>query len=405
MDPFTKIKWLYLARLASLIGSQILFFAVPLLIYRLTHNVFYSGLAFSLEWSARLISFPLSGYCADRFGSKKVYVLTDMIIGVLCLFAIILVSLFHSISVFVFISLSIMAGFLSEQGYVSAESLAPKLVEVKFYPRSQSILEMLELLAMLLGPCLAGLFVSYFNLENLITVAAVFYFLSAIAMKKIQIEICPIQSSKHFFHNISVGFNTVLQNTYLFQLVLLAILMNILYGLMLGAAPIMVAGIYHKTDHFYALLNLAAGIGGATMIVLFNYILKFVPIAKIGAYTFFLSCLSCIGLRFTHNYFSYLLVFAFYYSMMSLFSIFFRSERVRIIPHEILGRAIGTIIFITFLLFPLSGLLISFSQQFLGLQNLFMVLGILCLFCGMPLLKNIYSSDGESRSNVCDLLN
>src|SRR5580704_12402746 len=123
MNEFIKIKWLYIARLASLTGSQVLFFAVPLLIYKLTNSVVYSGLAFSFEWAARVISFPLSGYTADRFGSKRVYIITDVLIGVLCVFSIILITLFHDITVIVLIILATVAGFLSEQGYVSAESL------------------------------------------------------------------------------------------------------------------------------------------------------------------------------------------------------------------------------------------------------------------------------------------
>lgn len=403
MDAFVKIKWLYFARLTSLMGSQILFFAIPLLIFRLTNNVVYSGLAFSLEWFARLVSFPLSGYCADRFGSKRVYFLTDLTISILCIFSILLIIFFPHLSIAVIMLLSVIAGFLSEQGYVSAESLAPKLIESKYYPKSQSILELFELLSLLCGPCLAGIFVLYFKLENLIYVAAIFYFLSAIFIKGVEAKDYIVKTDAHLINNLSIGFKTILNNPYLMQLVLVAMLINMLIGLVIGSAPIIVASIYHKTDHFYAILNLSAGICGTGMIILFNYMVTFLSITKIGIYTFFLVCLSCILLGFTHSYIAYLFIFAFFYGVSGLFSIFFRSERVRIIPTEILGRTIGTIIFITFLLFPLSGILISISQKFLGLQNLVMLFGVLCLLLGMPILNKIYHTDEKYKGKLHEI--
>ena len=390
MDNIKNIKWLYLARLASLTGSQILFFAVPLLIFKLTHSVAYSGIAFSLEWTARIISFPLSGYCADKFGSKRVYVLTDLIIGVLCTASILLMTIFHDAAFIILILLAVSAGFLSEQGYVSAESLAPKLVSAQYYPKSQSILELLELMALLFGPTLTGIFILYFKIESLIWVAMSFYIFSALMMKQINVESHKAPVEIKLLKNLSAGFHTIYKHNYLINLVFLSMIANMLFGLMTGSAPVMVIGIYEKPDRFYALLNLAAGVFGIAVIISFNYLLKYISIIHIGIATFLMSCISCILLGFSHNYYSYLFVYAFFYGVNGLFSIFFRSERARIIPKELLGRTIGAIIFITFLLFPLSGLLISVSQKLFGLQSLIMFFGILCLLLGIPVIKKIH---------------
>lgn len=389
MDIYKNIRWLYLARLASLTGSQILFFVIPLLIYKLSNSVFYSGLAFSIEWLARIVSFPLSGLSADRFGSKRVYIVTDLIIGIICAISILLIKYFPNIAIINLIILSTVAGFLSEQGYVSAESLAPKLVPVSYYPKSQSILESLELLALLFGPLLAGLFILYFKIETLIAIAMSFYICSAAAMRNIKKEIHPVSTDLTFISGMLSGFRTISNYPYLINLVLLAMLINMLFGLMTGSAAVMVIGVYEKSDSYYALLNFLAGVFGIACIISFNYILKYFSIVKVGVITFFLACMSCILLGFAHNFIAYVILYAFFYGVNGLFSIFFRSERARIIPTDILGRTIGAIIFLTFLLFPISGLLISVSQKFLGLQNLIMVFGIICLILGLPLLRRI----------------
>ncbi len=388
-----KIKWLYIARFFSLTGSQILFFALPLLIFKLTNSIFYSGLAFSIEWAARLISFPLSGYCADHFGSKRVYVLTDLVVGGLCILSLLLMLIFQGISLYVLMILATSAGFLSEQGYVSAESLAPKLVSSQYYPKSQSILEILELMSLLFGPFLSAIFLIYFSLNHLILIAMIFYFLSALAMKIIKVEGHTANTQGNVVHELLLGFNVVKEHSYLIQMILLSMLLNLLFGLMTGSAPAMVVGIFQKSDHFYALLNFSSGLFGAFVIILFNYALKHISILKIGIITFLLACFSCICFGFIHSYLAYVLIYAFFYGVNALFSIFFRSERARIIPKELLGRTIGSIIFITFLFFPLSGLLISISEQTIGLQNLVMLFGILCFIFGIPTLLKIRQID------------
>ena len=308
----------------------------------------------------------------------------------LCIIAILIMTELHNIAFFVLILLAISAGFLSEQGYVSAESLAPKLVSAQYYPKSQSILELLELMAMLFGPTLSGLFLLYFKIENLIAVAMIFYVLSAFMMQKIAVESHAVPAEFKLVRNLLTGFHTIYQHNYLINLVLLAMLINMLFGLMTGAAPVMVVGIYEKPDRFYALLNLTAGIVGGVVIISFNYLLKYISIISIGIATFLMSCTACILLGFSHSFFNYLFIYAFFYSVNGLFSIFFRSERARIIPKEVLGRTIGAIIFITFLLFPLSGILISVSQKLFGLQSLIMFFGVVCLLLGIPLIKRIY---------------
>lgn len=397
MDNFKNIKWLYLARLFSLTGSQVLFFAVPLLIFKLTHSAVYTGIAFSLEWIARIISFPLSGFAADRFGSKRVYVITDLIIGILCVISISVMELFHNVSLIVLVLLAVSAGFLSEQGYVSAESLAPKLVSVKDYPKSQSILELLELMALLFGPVLAGLFILYLDAEDLIWVAMVLYICSALMMKKIQVESHRVLIKITLIKNFLTGFHIIYKQNYLLSMVFLSMIANMLFGLMTGSAPVMVLGVYAKPDSFYAMLNLTAGIFGVALILSFNYLLRYVSIIHVGIATFVISCVSCILLGFSKSYYSYLFLYAFFYGVNALFSIFFRSERARIIPSEVLGRTVGAIIFITFLLFPLSGILISFSQKLFGLRILIMFFGVLCLLLGVPFLKRINQLSGNNR--------
>lgn len=385
-----KMKWLYLARLFSLTGSQILFFVVPLLIFKLTQSAFYTGMAFSFEWTARIISFPLSGLLADRFGARKVYVISDMLIAFLILISIIITSIYHQLIIPFLVILSVLAGFLAEQGYVSAESLAPKLVDQSYYAKSQSILELLEQFALLFGPTIAGVFIFYFHASSLLIISLALYVLSALAMCGVQVTDRFISKHSSIKSDFLTGFSIILKNDYLKNIIVLSILMNFTFGLMTGSAPIMVLGIYDMGDKYYALLNLSAGIAGVMVTYLLNVLIKKHSIVSIGVGAYILACILCILIGYSHSYSSYLFLFALFYAVSGAFSVFFRSERARVIPHSVLGRTIGAIIFITFVLFPLAGLMISASHKYLSLGHLISYTGIVFLAFGVILLSQTH---------------
>lgn len=390
MQDIAKIKWLYIARLFSLCGGQIMFFVVPLLIFKLTHSAVYTGCAFSLEWIARIISFPLSGFFADRFGAKRIYIASDLMIAVLSLLSIILMILFKDLMIILLVLLSVFAGFLSEQGYVSAESLAPKLIESSYYAKNQSILELLEQFALLFGPTVAGIFILYFDAESLIKVSLILYTLSAAAMCGVDVKADSASVKKRFINqDLFEGFVTILKSEYLTNIILLSVMMNFTFGLMTGAAPIMVLGQYSMSDKYYALLNLSAGIAGFFAIYVFNLLIKKHSIVSVGMGAYILTCLLCMSISLANKYTYYLIIYAFFYGTSGAFSVFFRSERARIIPHSVLGRTIGAIIFVTFLFFPLAGVLISASQHFISLASLVSFSGILFLIMGTILFSKM----------------
>lgn len=400
MIDMAKIKWLYLARLFSLTGSQILFFVIPLLIFKLTHSAVYTGMAFSLEWTARIISFPLSGLFADKFGARKIYIVSDFMIAVLALISIIIISLYRELTVVMLVLLSVLAGFLSEQGYVSAESLAPRLVDSSIYAKSQSILELLEQFALLFGPTVAGVFILYFYPSSLVEISLMLYAISALAMFKVNVSDVAVSSMKNSIKgNLLAGFSTILKNEYLKYIIILSAMMNFTFGLMTGAAPIMVLGHYSMSDKYYALLNLGAGVAGVLAIYTLNLLIKRHSILSVGMGAYFIACLLCVLVGYAQTYTSYLILYALFYAASGAFSVFFRSERARVIPHLVLGRTIGAIIFITFLLFPIAGLMIGASQKYLSLEHLISYMGMLFLVFGTMLFGKTHKMSKISYIN------
>jgi len=276
--------------------------------------------------------------------------------------------------------------FLSEQGYVSAESLAPKLVDQSCYAKSQSILELLEQFALLFGPTVAGIFILYFYPSSLIGISLVLYASSALAMCKVNVDdVVTGQMQSSVKNDLFAGFSTILKNEYLKNIIILSAMMNFTFGLMTGAAPVMVLGHYSMSDKYYALLNLGAGVAGVFAIYALNVLIKRHSIVTVGIGAYVFTCILCILVGYAHTYTFYLLLYALFYATSGAFSVFFRSERARVIPHSVLGRTIGAIIFITFLLFPVAGLMISASQKYLSLEHLISYTGLLFLVFGTML--------------------
>lgn len=399
MKQLQDSYYLFIARFFSLTGGQILFFAIPILIYTLTHSAFYSGIAFSLEWIARLISFPVSGFNTDYFGSKQVYIIADLSIGVFCLAALILIKHFSKGEVVILMILAMSAGFLCEQNYVSTESLAPNMVAAHQYPKMQSILSALDQVALLLGPSMGGLLIIYFKLEDLIGFTVILFVISGFTMMQITLQPHSIKQSPALSHtkNMLTGLKVVFSDSYLANLVILSMLYNFLFGLITSSAPIMAVGIFNQTPHFYAVMNILAGIFSIGAIVILNYSIRRFSLVITGLLTFILSALLCLLFTFLNSVWVYLFIYILFYCADGVFAVFFRSERLRVIPKSVLGRTIGATILMTFILFPLSGGLISLSQHYWQLQNMLSVVGGLVLIIGVPLCIKLYKQNQRNN--------
>jgi hypothetical protein len=102
----------FIGRFLGSLADQFLLFAVPLMIFKTTGSIAWSGVAFSLEWLPRILSFPIAGAVVDRFGSKPVYLSADIIRLTGCGFAFFGLVSIPKYDYAILIALAVINGFL-----------------------------------------------------------------------------------------------------------------------------------------------------------------------------------------------------------------------------------------------------------------------------------------------------
>ena len=76
-------------------------------------------------------------------------------------------------------------------------------------------------------------------------------------------------------------------------------------------------------------------------------------------------------------------------SMVSVFAIYIRTERARIIPPERFGSTLGFVVLLNLISLPISGTIVAITTQFIDLQTLVTGLAIVCLVLSIPLFQQL----------------
>lgn len=390
-----KINFIFASRLISTIADQLLFFLIPLVVYKITGSASMSGLSFALEWLPRIAAFLLSGLWGDRIGGGRLYVKTDFYRGSIILFFLALLIIGYGSPFWILSLMGACIGFFSSQAQVSLEMTVKNNFKEADIPKIQAKIQMCEQLSLILGPLLAGMLLGcmkYFFLMGIITFL---FFISGFISKTI------LTNNFHLNNDIETkakplvsfiqGFSNIWKSKYLKLLVLFSILANFFYGVILALNPAIIKGIFQSSDQKLSLMYSIAGIVTLVSLSLASFLTRYFSVKKIGFMGISIFMASAILLSLAPSYEIYTLFYALLIAGVMLTNIMTRTYRVKLIPSADFGITVGVIMFLIKMAMPLSGFFVSaFANQ--NLQNLILwsVTGSVILFfvlCPSVLLK------------------
>lgn len=378
-----------LVRFISALGDQILLFAVPLLVYKITGSIALSGLAFFIEWVPRLISLPLAGAFSDKLGGINVYLFSDGMRTMVCAVAFMLTLSFPQHAFLIISVLMGVCAFFYAQSFISLEASIPVLVGKENVARAQSLLQGIEQSALIFGPLLSSLLLLMIPIKGLLLFAGLCFLLSFIGIffiKKNNTTLHTLLSKKviktpllkDMHHGLSIFF----KNKKIVLLSLLTIMINLIWGLCLSTTAALITGFYHLDTEIYGIFQTSAGIVVVILSIGLSFIIKRFSTFSIGVSAYGLMIVGglviALGLN-THSIYLFAMGFMMVMSFDSAFNVYIRSERVHLIPEQDLGKTIGVIVLINQLSLPLAGLLVSTLSKTLGMPILFTLVSLLAL--------------------------
>lgn len=381
-----RINCIFASRLVSTIADQLLFFLIPLVVYKTTGSAALSGLSFALEWIPRVMAFLIAGLWGDRIGGSHLYIKTDVYRGCLIVLFLSVLLLGYGSA---FWSLTLMGagiGYFSSQAQVSLEMTVKGHFDEKDIPTVQAKLQMCEQLSLIIGPLLAGALLGLMPYTIVMGGVGALFFTAALISRMIL-----SRDSRHAIKpdnamspaaSFKRGIHLIWHSKPLRLLVLFSILANFFYGVILTLNPAIIKGVFHASDQQLSWMYAIAGLVTIAMLSLVVWLTRFLSVKQIGFIGIFIFLSSAISLSFAPFYEMYALFYALLIAGVMLTNVMTRTYRVQLIPNQEFGITVGIILFLIKTAMPLSGFFVLLFAKSLNLQHLILlsVIGSVVIF-------------------------
>lgn len=371
----SAVRWFGAGLLCALLAEQTVLFAVPLMIYQLTGNVRYSGVAFALEWLPALIAYPFAGLLADRFGGRLLFRSANTARALSLALTLGICWYQPQWMVWALIGNGIVLSVLMAPVRMAVEKSVPLIAGPQRLAHCQSLVQNMELLAMALGPALAAGLAMYADKRWLLGLAAVALFAASMFWKGLPTARTANRPTS-IFKDLALGWRLLLGNPPVVSLAALNFTINLAFAAVLSANAFVISGVFSAADGVFGLMNAGAGALGLLNFVLVPRLLARMSIYRLGALGFALLCLGLICMGVAGGVLLYALSFLLAMAGCALFNVFNRTQRIKAIGTAHLGKVMGPFYLVNLLSYPLGGLLTATVGHVYGVQVLILVLAL-----------------------------
>ncbi|MFG2607150.1 MFS transporter [Streptomyces sp. NPDC048514] len=380
--------------LLGLMAEQVVLFAVPLLIFQDSKELSTLGFAFALEWLPGLIAYPFAGLLADRDGGARLFSRVAGARAAVLGCVVVVLLLRPSVTTAALMTSGALLSVLVAPVRMSVEKMVPQVAQGDRLASTQALVQNMELLAMALGPALAMLAAIALGKVWLLGVAAAVFALAGACWLPLPRSRTPQarQSTRANLVELRLGWTLMVGNRPVLLLGILNFAINFALAALLSMNAALVTGVFKAPDSAFALLNTCVGVIGLINLLLIPFLLKKFSVQFLGVFGFGLLAGGLLLIGVTPSFPMYAVLYVAVMTGDALYNIFNRTQRIRVIPREHLGKVMGPFYLLNLLSFPLAGLLVGGGATAVGPQKLVAGLAVaLCLFGAVLLPLTIRS--------------
>ncbi|WP_338896793.1 MFS transporter [Streptomyces sp. TG1A-60] len=365
--------------LLGVVAEQMVMFAIPLLIFQDTKDVSALGLAYAIEWLPALLAYPFAGLLADRDGGPRLFsvvtagravVLGGALVG--CLAA-------PSLLTPILMTAAPLLSLLMAPVRMSVEKVVPQLAKGTELAKIQGVVQSMEVSAMAVGPALAMLGVAFIDKVWLLGAAAAVFAVAAACWLPLPRGL-RIPSSgggaAEIVAELRLGWSLLVRSRPLVLLASLNFSINLVFAVVLAANVALVTGVFRAPESAFALLNICIGVLGIVNLLVIPFLLRYVNVRMLGIFGLALLCSCLLLIGFASSMLLYAPAFVAAMVGVTYFNVFNRTQRIKVLPQEHLGKVMGPFYLLNMLAMPIAGLLVAASGSNLGPQQLVLILAV-----------------------------
>ena len=292
-SPWTSapFRWLLLGRTVSSLGSAITPVALALAVLHLGGSATDLGLVVAAYALVDVVTTLFAGVLGDRF-SRTLLMRGSAALACVSQVVVALSLVLGWATLPLLAVMSAVNGALSAIAGPSSRAVVPQTVPGAALPRAVSTLRLSQNTAMVLGFSLAGLLVAVFGAGWAIAVDAVTFGVAALCFAAMKVERLPAPAAQSLLGDLRSGAVEVFRHTWLWVLIVQALVYHLLYGGAQGVlGPIVVTRSYGEAAWGWALAALMGGFMAGGVITL-----RYRPRRMLFAGTVFLALTACFPL-------------------------------------------------------------------------------------------------------------
>lgn len=344
----------------TVLADQILLFLVPLVIFQITGNVAWSGLAFFFETLPRYLTFPVAGILCDRYSPIMLLRVSRVLRALVCLIGITGQLVFGG--VWWLIALSAIVGVLTTQGLLALEMVLVGAFKDQRFEKVASYSQLASQMGVVLGPLTAAYLMVLWPWETVVILATGLFVLSDAVFRlwpgqlRMADPSAPLEK-RHPVADLKHAFVLIWQLPDLLRAIFQAAGVDLIIGATLATAAAMMTGFFDRSEQEYAWLQVGGALATLAVLTLTAHV--HFGLNTLGRTAYALICLGAVLTGLGAHPLVYALGFLLIAGFDKMFNIYVRTLRKEIIPPSEFGKTTGAIICLNNLSQPLAGLMVA----------------------------------------------
>ena len=225
-----NVSLFILSSFINSIGYRIYSLLLPWMVFDFTSSAIWMGTIFLLEIVPYIIFSPIIGVIVDKYDEQKIIFICNLM-QMLLIVLMIALSFNNSLTIISICIFTVLLTTLNSFTFVAEETIITRLVEKEDLVRANSIYQLAETLSMLLGPAVAGLLISNFEIMvslavNLFTFIPIVIFINCLVVKFPKV----LNTHEDFKTGIFNGLNYVIKNKVILLILLTSFVSNLSNG-------------------------------------------------------------------------------------------------------------------------------------------------------------------------------
>ncbi len=382
----------------SNLGSAFTNFALPLLVFKITHSALNLALITALTLLPYLLFGLVIGAWMDRLDRKRVMIITDILRAAL-IASIPLLDSIHLLFIWWFYVVafvySILTIFFDAGQFAAIASLVRQDDLVKANGRIQASYAAVSVI----GPLLAGLLLAFIAIAPILLVDSASFLISALSLSLIRISFNvdenKEQEKKSIRQDVVDGLRYVFGHPVLRAISVMMALVN-LVAFTTNAQIVLFAQFqFQANDTQIGILYAAAGLGPAVLSLMAGLLRKHWSFSKVALGTLMLYGLSIVTLSLIHWYWAGVFLWGLIWGLSILFNINTTSLRQSMVPSQMLGRVMTTATVLGWSAIPLGTIIGGIVIE--QVKNVTLVYGVIGLLIFMIALAFTFTALGHAE--------